>query len=116
MSNLLFSVLTHLVTEKKLSNNALFKLSLIGWLYLTLQDILKRVTEFRSAKSLSKYDISVVIIMSHGSNKGIRGGYTEITGVDGEGLSTEDIVDQFTIEKCPGMKGKPKIFIFQCCR
>lgn len=54
--------------------------------------------------------------MSHGSNLGIPGGYTEITGIDGEGISTEDIVDEFTVEKCPGMKGKPKIFIFQCCR
>lgn len=54
--------------------------------------------------------------MSHGGNSNIPGGYTEIVGVDEKGLSTEEIVNEFTVEKCPAMKGKPKIFIFQCCR
>lgn len=58
----------------------------------------------------------MVIIMSHGTNNQVPGGYTEISGVDGQGLSTEDVVSEFSIENCPAMKGKPKIFIFQCCR
>lgn len=84
--------------------------------FVDFQDISERVKKFRSDKSLAKVDISVVIIMSHGNNANIPGGYTEITGVDGKGVNTEDIVNEFTVEKCPALKEKPKIFIFQCCR
>lgn len=75
--------------------------------------------------------MSIVILMSHGSNMKrdikvpgknesfdmkMTGGYTEVIGTDGVGIGVEDIVNLFTVENCPAMKGKPKIFIFQCCR
>lgn len=85
-----------------------------------LQGILKRIDEFKSDKSLAKYDISIVILMSHGNNivekQEIRGGFTQIFGADGKAVVIEDILSTFNAKLCPGMLGKPKIFIFQCCR
>ena len=35
-------------------------------------------------------------------------------GVDGEGISTDDITDMFTdASQCPGMAGKLKLFLIQ---
>uniref|UniRef100_V5G4Y4 Caspase-1 n=1 Tax=Anoplophora glabripennis TaxID=217634 RepID=V5G4Y4_ANOGL len=80
-----------------------------------------KISKFSGDSSLKKADISVLIMMSHGSNvdesgKVIQGGFTQIYGIDDGGLAIDDILDKFSGEKCPAMAGKPKIFIFQCCR
>lgn len=80
-----------------------------------------KVSKFTNDSFLKKADMSVLIMMSHGSNvdqngKVIQGGFTQIYGIDDEGLAIDGILDKFSAEKCPAMAGKPKIFIFQCCR
>nr|XP_023029167.1 caspase-7-like isoform X2 [Leptinotarsa decemlineata] len=80
----------------------------------------EKLNKFISDKTLASVDISAVIMMSHGHNshngKIIRGGYTEIVGIDNESLPIDDVIGRFDSGKCPVLMGKPKIFIFQCCR
>lgn len=81
----------------------------------------EKVTKFSKDSSLKRVDMSVLIMMSHGSNvdnsgRVVQGGFTQIYGVDDRGLPIDDILDTFSAEKCRAMAGKPKIFIFQCCR
>jgi len=59
---------------------------------------------------LSKYDVFVLIIMSHGEQGqvfGIEG--TKTVGVD-------EIVHIFDGKNCKKLKGKPKLFFFQACQ
>lgn len=72
--------------------------------------------ELRIKRALTDHDILIQIFMSHGGNQNLPGSYTEVFGIDGQGISTESIINEFTGDKCPSMNGKPKIFIFQCCR
>ncbi|CAG9819065.1 unnamed protein product [Phaedon cochleariae] len=87
---------------------------------LKKQIMIEKIKKFRSDRDLAKVDISVVMLMSHGNNiKGqmvMPGGYTEISGTDGKGLSIDEVLDEFDTKNCPGMEGKPKLFFFQCCR
>lgn len=83
--------------------------------------MIEKVTKFSNDSSLKRVDISVLIMMSHGSNvddsgRVVQGGFTQIYGIDDVGLPIDEILDRFSAEKCPTMAGKPKIFIFQCCR
>nr|CAI5861074.1 unnamed protein product [Callosobruchus analis] len=71
--------------------------------------------------SLKNSDICIVIMMSHGTNMNekevaVAGGYTEVIGVDNKGLPIDEVLDEFSGEICQHLKGKPKIFFFQCCR
>lgn len=74
----------------------------------------KLITNHRKQSSLSKYDISIVVIMGHGS--GSSNGASVISGVDGVTVPIAWIIDEFSKSNCPALNGKPKIFIFQCCR
>lgn len=81
----------------------------------------RKIESFKNSRALANGDISVVMIMSHGTNKDnnnipVSGSFTQIVTYDGKFLDTEEVVAEFSAENCPGMKGKPKIFIFQCCR
>ena len=40
----------------------------------------------------------------------------EIFDVDGYGIPHKELFDIFTNDRCPGLRDKPKIFFFQCCR
>ncbi|KAF7288108.1 hypothetical protein GWI33_000159 [Rhynchophorus ferrugineus] len=94
--------------------------SCINSLNLTAEGMKKKISTF--AKGLSRtIDVSIIVIMSHGTNfssadgKPLRGGYTEIVGTDGNRISIDDVVDIFS-ENAGQIEGIPKIFIFQCCR
>nr|XP_022918454.1 caspase Dronc-like [Onthophagus taurus] len=71
------------------------------------------VKSFASDSSLKKYDMCVTVIMSHGTTIDAQ---TVIETTDEKELPTEWVVQQFHGDICKGMNGKPKIFIFQCCR
>ena len=51
----------------------------------------------------------VWIMMSHGSEDGIECS-------DGDNLDEKELYENFSTRNCPTLNGKPKIFIFQCCR
>ncbi|XP_044260262.1 caspase Dronc-like [Tribolium madens] len=73
------------------------------------------IKNFSKKSSLKNADIAVVVVMSHGTRNETLGG-TEIFGLDEKGILVDDLLDFFNEENCKYLKGKPKIFIFQCCR
>lgn len=80
------------------------------------------IKEFSMMDELRRVDSAFVVISSHGTGKhGVQ--KTEILCVDYKGQDENyhpfydtDIIDHFTSKRCPYLKEKPKIFIFQCCR
>ncbi|CAG9854076.1 unnamed protein product [Phyllotreta striolata] len=86
----------------------------------TVSKMKEKIKNFSKDKSLQNVNVSLVVMMSHGTNKKnglpMPGNYTEVIGTDGKGLAVDEVLAEFTGENCKGMKGKPKIFIFQCCR
>jgi len=51
-----------------------------------------------------------MIVMSHGGDGDC------ILGVDGRDTSVKNLMVEFQEQKCPSLKGKPKVFIIQTCR
>ncbi|KAJ8934031.1 hypothetical protein NQ318_014202 [Aromia moschata] len=83
--------------------------------------MMNKLKQFINDSSLKKVDMSIVVMMSHGNNidntgRIVHGGFTQIYGVDNEGLQIDTVLDLFSAESCRALAGKPKIFIFQCCR
>lgn len=76
---------------------------------------MESVLKTYAKKNFNQYDISVIVMMSHGCGDADSGS-TQISGTDGRNLATTDITNYFSITNCPSLAGKPKIFIFQCCR
>ncbi|XP_032683333.1 caspase Dronc [Odontomachus brunneus] len=77
------------------------------------------VREFSKRSDLSNVDSCFVIISSHGTQN--KEHHSEIQGVDygkedSEGVVCNDILEYFSVDACPQMANKPKIFIFQLCR
>lgn len=68
---------------------------------------------FAKEKREKRCDICFVFIMSHGSE---RLNETIIYGKDGRHLTTNEIQNYFSNEKCSLFRGKPKVFIYQVCR
>lgn len=77
---------------------------------LSAAGIRNKITSYTKTPD-KKYDINAVIIMSHGTGEETSDS-TKIVGVDGELVPIHWILEQFS----NFMEGKPKIFIFQCCR
>ncbi|KAH7944013.1 hypothetical protein HPB52_014301 [Rhipicephalus sanguineus] len=70
----------------------------------------KLLSEAAQSKEQEGADCLVVILMSHGNQDTIQ-------GVDGEELHLiNSVYAQFNDEKCPALKGKPKLFFIQACR
>lgn len=57
-----------------------------------------------------EFDAFVFIVMSHGGHQEV------IQGVDGSNWPIENLMNEFSPRKCPGLKNKPKLFIIQSCR
>jgi transposase len=80
-----------------------------------LQDMKRKIKQFAQRKEHSHYDSCVVAIMSHG-----RMGYSKqdstIVAADGHQLAIDWVLEQFTNEKAPSLRARPKIFFFQTCR
>ena len=71
--------------------------------------MLTLMSDLNDDKTLNDYDIFLLIIMSHGDSK-------QIITVDEKRLNYDKIEYNFSHEKCPQLKNKPKIIIFNCCR
>ncbi|KAJ8980555.1 hypothetical protein NQ317_001062 [Molorchus minor] len=77
--------------------------------------MLEKLKKYRNDSSLKHTDMSIVIMMSHGSNvddtgKVIQGGFTQIYGIDSKGLPIEEVLNLFSAESCKPLAGKPKNF------
>ncbi|ESN98297.1 hypothetical protein HELRODRAFT_177179 [Helobdella robusta] len=88
----------------------LMKYDVIGKTELSKKEMDEFIVEERSYLNTSNesHNVWIMIIMSHGT---IGGCYD----ADGRLHAFSDIVNNFDGVNCPGLKGVPKIFIFQCC-
>ncbi|KAK9722438.1 Caspase domain [Popillia japonica] len=79
---------------------------------LTSKNMRTIIESYSQNPILETGDIQVVVIMSHGNGNN----ETYIKTIDGHHVEIEWIVSQFSNNICVKLAGKPKIFIFQCCR
>ncbi|KAK3871520.1 hypothetical protein Pcinc_023328 [Petrolisthes cinctipes] len=77
---------------------------------LTLKETLKSLDEFCSNDNLKKVDAAVVCFLSHGENENTF--YTS----DDKTMTVTQVQEKFIDSKCPKLKGKPKLFLFNFCR
>ena len=59
-------------------------------------------------------DSTVVVFMIHGKGGNLNEN-TLIETADSE-IPSEKVISFFNNNNCPLLKGKPKMFLFQCCR
>ncbi|XP_027735920.1 caspase-8-like isoform X2 [Empidonax traillii] len=75
---------------------------------LTADEIRRTVNIFRCEDHEDK-DCFVCCVLSHGK-KGI------IYGVDGQEVAIRELTTSFTVQNCPSLAGKPKVFFIQACQ
>ena len=71
---------------------------------------IEEVAQEYGGKNHDKFVAFVLIIMSHGDDEDF------ILGVDNKPVSVRALMREFQAERCPSLKGKPKILIIQTCR
>ena len=71
---------------------------------------IERVAQEYGGKNHDKFAAFVLIVMSHGGDRDC------ILGVDNRMASVKTLMGEFQAERCPSLKGKPKILIIQTCR
>jgi len=75
-----------------------------------------------SDSTLDSDDCFALCVMSHGQIRSVRTTDGDsvrcecVFGSDGIVVPTTTLLAPFSNEKCPSLKGKPKIVIFQACR
>ena len=74
-----------------------------------MDEYFKNFTKGFDLKMVEVPDVFVCFILSHGNQDGIE-------GVDGEHVQLRDLAKQLESDKCPALKGKPKLFFVQACR
>ena len=72
-------------------------------------DMRQEILRFTERIELNHVDMCTVAIMSHGIEN-------SVLTTDGRSVECEWILEQFNNRHCPQLRGKPKLFIFQCCR
>jgi len=87
-----------------------------------VKELLSLTREVASDSTLCNDDCFALCIMSHGQIRSVRTSDGDsvrcecVFGSDGVVVPTTALLAQFANEKCPSLKGKPKIVIFQACR
>ncbi|WAR22361.1 CASP3-like protein [Mya arenaria] len=71
-------------------------------------EMLDAFARFASRKDHATIDVFLAVVFSHGSDG-------RICGTDGE-IHLSKLFAMFNEQNCPGLKGKPKVFIIQACR
>ena len=71
---------------------------------------IERVAQVCGGKNHDKFAAFVLIVMSHSDDRDC------ILGVDNRMTSVRTLMREFQAERCPSLKGKPKILIIQTCR
>ncbi|XP_067022084.1 uncharacterized protein [Acropora muricata] len=71
---------------------------------------IERVAQEYGGRNHDKFAAFVLIVMSHGDDRDC------ILGVDNRTTSVGALMREFQAERCPSLKGKPKILIIQTCR
>ena len=71
---------------------------------------IERVAQEYGGRNHDKFAAFFLIVMSHGDDRDC------ILGVDNRTTSVKALMREFQAERCPSLKGKPKILIIQTCR
>ena len=66
--------------------------------------------ETYGGKNHRDFDAFLLILMSHGGDR------DHILRVDGRETTMKNLMVEFQANKCPSLKGKPKVLIIQTCR
>lgn len=78
---------------------------------LKRHEILSECWAFARRPTLANVDCMVLAVLSHGTAESL------ICGVDGGEIHVfEEIIPIFSPKKCPSLRGKPKMYIFNACR
>jgi len=86
------------------------------------KEMLSLTRDVASDPSLHDDDCFALCVMSHGQLRSMQTSDGTSTmcecvfGSDGNIVPTTTLLAPFSNEKCPSLKGKPKIVIFQACR
>jgi hypothetical protein len=73
--------------------------------------MIEEISAFTENSQLHDVDCMVLAVLSHGTSDRI------ICGIDGKGVDIyEHVFSLFSAKRCPMMRGKPKMFIFNACR
>ncbi|XP_019879742.2 caspase-3-like [Aethina tumida] len=92
-----------------------FKLEYTSKKDLKKDEMIRAVNDFAKSTSQKNYNMVITIIMSHGTSiQDSHGQITQISGIDEKLIQVKEITDIIALQK--HLSGKPKIFIFQCCR
>ncbi|XP_059483692.1 uncharacterized protein LOC132201505 [Neocloeon triangulifer] len=80
------------------------------------EDFKKVITRFAKKREHFHVDSCFVVIMAHGEQLETSGRGNVIITSDNKPVPITWISSQFSAEKCQLLIGKPKIFMYQCCR
>lgn len=87
----------------------------------TAKDMIDKIAEIARDPGLDQDQCIVLFFLSHGrivpmmTKQGIIA-VEYIYGSDGQQVATETITEPLTNNRCPAMRGKPKLLFFQACR
>lgn len=80
-----------------------------------LQKLNKFLKKYSKYSLLNKVDSLFVVISAHGGSSNDENNNSVIEFTDGL-IPCSEIINYFSVENCPTMAGKPKLFFFQTCR
>eukprot|EP00479_Gromia_sphaerica_P003932 TRINITY_DN1466_c0_g1_i1.p1 TRINITY_DN1466_c0_g1~~TRINITY_DN1466_c0_g1_i1.p1 ORF type:complete len:192 (+),score=28.79 TRINITY_DN1466_c0_g1_i1:400-975(+) len=77
----------------------------------------QKIAEIRYKKH-GDFDSFIMYFSGHGHEGKIIGHTTDPSraGEEGTGVQISQITDSFQPKNCPSLRGKPKIFLWDCCR
>ncbi|XP_008551525.2 caspase-7 [Microplitis demolitor] len=108
-------------TSAKCDNKKLFKLfqqfgfRVIEKTNITVNKLNKFLKKYSKYSLLNKVDSLFVVISAHGGSSNDENNNSVIEFTDGL-IPCSEIINYFSVENCPTMAGKPKLFFFQTCR
>lgn len=80
---------------------------------LTKEQFVKKIKQLVNSRYFEDIESFEMFVGSHGF---MKYGKTLINFNDGKTLDTEEIMECFSNGSCQHLKGKPKVFMFNCCR
>jgi len=93
-----------------------------GQHYCIVKEMLAITADVAGDLMLRDDDCFALCIMSHGQRRTLHTSDTDtvvcecVLGVDSLPVNTASLLAPFSNERCPPLRGKPKIVIFQACR
>ena len=83
----------------------MFTLLIIDTLFFSQQKLIEKL---KREKEEDQHDAFILVVLSYGGNG-------TVICTDDKEVPLRDIVNVFTDDNCPKLKGKPKLFFIQAC-